>query len=103
MESKVFIEYCAQQLNQVFTATKQGKPNLKHQHQHQHQSEGLLRACELLDIISREQVAVLIEKTYVDVFGVTPLERAERKKSLQDIKDFSSNDFFDIPAIQRRK
>ena len=99
MDNKDFIEYCAQQLNHVFTATKRGKPNIKLKHQ----TEGLLRACELLDIISREQVAVLIEKTYVDVFGVTPLERAERKKSLQDIKDFSSNDFFDIPAIQRRK
>mgnify|MGYP001321236971 CR=1 FL=1 len=99
MESKAFIEYCAQQLNQVFTATKQGKPNLKLKHQ----TEGLLRAGELLDIISREQAAVLIEKAHVDVLGVTPLERAERKKSLQDIKDFSSNDFFDIPAIQRRK
>ena len=99
MEKKAFIEYCAQQLNQVFTATKQGKPNLKLKHQ----TEGLLRAGELLDIISREQAAVLIEKTHVDVFGVTPLERAERKKSLQDIKDFSSNDFFDIPAIQRMK
>ena len=99
MESKAFIEYCAQQLNQVFTATKQGKPNLKLKHQ----TEGLLRAGELLDIISREQAAVLVEKAHVDVLGVTPLERAERKKSLQDIKDFSSNDFFDIPAIQRRK
>ena len=99
MESKAFIEYCAQQLNQVFTATKQGKPNLRLKHQ----TEGLLRAGELLDIISREQAAVLIEKAHVDVLGVTPLERAERKKSLQDIKDFSSNDFFDIPAIQRRK
>ena len=103
MESKAFIEYCAQQLNQVFTATKQGKPNLRHELKHQHQTEGLLRAGELLDIISREQAAVLIEKAHVDVLGVTPLERAERKKSLQDIKDFSSNDFFDIPAIQRRK
>ena len=101
METKAFIEYCAQQLNQVFTATKQGKPNLKHRHQHQ--IEGLLRAGELLDITSREQAVVLIEKTHVDVFGVTPLERAERKKSLQNIKDFSSNDFFDIPTIHRRK
>jgi hypothetical protein len=99
MEKKEFIEYCAQQLSQVFTATKQGKPNLKLKHQ----TEGLLRAGELLDIISREQSAVIIEKTHVDVFGVTPIERAERKKSLQDIKEFSSNDFFDIPAIQRRK
>jgi hypothetical protein len=99
MEKKEFIEYCAQQLSQVFTATKQGKPNLKLKHQ----TEGLLRAGELLDIISREQSAVIIEKTHVDVFGVTPIERAERKKSLQNIKEFSSNDFFDIPAIQRRK
>jgi len=99
METKTFIEYCAQQLNQVFTATKQGKPNLKLKHQ----TEGLLRAGELLDIISREQAAALIEKAHVDVLGVTPLERAERKKSLQDIKDFSSNGFFDIPAIQRKK
>jgi hypothetical protein len=99
MEKKEFIEYCAQQLSQVFTATKQGKLNLKLKHQ----TEGLLRAGELLDIISREQSAVIIEKTHVDVFGVTPIERAERKKSLQDIKEFSSNDFFDIPAIQRRK
>ena len=58
MEKKAFIEYCAQQLNQVFTATKQGKPDLKLKHQ----TEGLLRAGELLDIVSREQAAALIEK-----------------------------------------
>ena len=103
MESKAFIEYCAQQLNQVFTATKQGKTNPNLKLNLKHQTEELMRAGELLDIISREQAAVLIEKAHVDVLGVTPLERAERKKSLQEIKDFSSNDFFDIPAIHRRK
>ena len=29
MEKEAFIEYCIGQLNQVFTATKRGKPDIK--------------------------------------------------------------------------
>jgi hypothetical protein len=33
MQTEAFIEYCAQQLNQLLTAIKQGKTNLKLKHQ----------------------------------------------------------------------
>jgi hypothetical protein len=99
MEKEVFIEYCSQQLKQVFNATKEGKPDLKLKHQ----SEGLLRAAELLDVISRTEASKLIEKEHLAVFGITSVERAERKRMLQELKESSPDDFFDIPAIERRK
>ena len=99
MENEAFIEYCSQQLEQVFSATKQGKPDLKLKHQ----TEGLLRAGELLDVISRAESFELIEKVHVKIFGVTPDQRARRKKTLQEVKELSSFDFFDIPAIERQK
>ena len=99
MDKEAFIEYCSQQLNQVFTATKQGKPDLKLKHQ----TEGLLRAAELLDVISRTEASKLIEKEHFAVFGVTTVQRAKRKLTLLEIKESSSDEFFDIPAIERRK
>ncbi|WP_299072751.1 hypothetical protein [uncultured Paraglaciecola sp.] len=98
MEKVAFIEYCAQQLNRVFVATKKGQPNDKLKHQ----TEGLLRAAELLDIINRTQALKLLEDEHVKVFGVTPEQRAEKKQFLEKVKEASSLDFFEIPAIQRR-
>lgn len=99
MESNEFIEYCSTQLKLVFHAAKQGKSDIKVKHQ----TEGLLRAGELLGVISRAQASQLMEKTHVEVFGVTPAQRALRKQTLMDVKASLSDDFFDIPAIERRK
>lgn len=99
METAEFIEYCSTQLKLVFNATKQGKPDLKLKHQ----TEGLLRAGELLGVISRAQALGLMEKTYIEVFGVTPEQRAQRKQTLAKVKASTTDDFFDIPAIERRQ
>lgn len=99
MQTDEYIEYCAAQLKLVFNATKQGKPDLKLKNQ----TEGLLRAGELLAIVSRAQALELMEKAHLEVFGVTPEQRAQRKQTLIDIKASMSDDFFDIPAIQRRQ
>lgn len=99
MQNDEFIEYCTTQLKQVFHATKQGKPNLKLKHQ----TEGLLRAGELLGVVSRAQAFELMERTHLEVFGVTAEQRAQRKQTLIDIKASMSDDFFDIPAIQRKQ
>ncbi len=99
MDKQTFINYCATQLQQVFNATKQGKPDLKTKHQ----VEGLLRAAELLEVLSREQAVALIEQQHLAVFGVTAEQRAERKRVLAEVKGACSEAFFDIPAIERRK
>lgn len=62
-----------------------------------------MRAGELLAIVSRAQALELMEKTHLEVFGVTVEQRAQRKQTLIDIKASISDDFFDIPAIQRRQ
>ena len=98
MDKTAFIDYCTNQLNQVFVATKQGKPDDKRKHQ----TEGLLRAAELLNILSRAQAITLVEDEHVKVFGITPEQRAEKKQFLKDVKEASSQDFFEIPAIQRK-
>ncbi|MGS2719597.1 hypothetical protein [Paraglaciecola aestuariivivens] len=99
LSHQAFIEYCQVQLQQVFQATKQGAPDLKAKHQVQ----GLLRAAELLGVITREQATALIEQQHFVVFGQSVQDREQRKRTLAAVKGFSASEFFDIPAIERRK
>jgi hypothetical protein len=99
MEKEAFVQYCAQQLNQVFNATKKGKPDSKLKHR----CEGLMLAGELLGVISRAESSELIEKQHFEVFGESCLQRAKRKKTLQELKKTSPDEYFEIPAIERRK
>jgi len=42
----------------------------------------------------------LIEKEHLRVLGVTTAQRAERKKTLQAVKAFSSNDFLTFQPLK---
>jgi hypothetical protein len=99
MDKQAFTKYCADQLNAVFIAAKKGKTDDKLKHR----SEGLLLAGELLGVITKSEASELIEQEHIAVFGETSAQRAERKNSLQAIKNKSPDAYFDIPAIERRK
>lgn len=99
MNKSAFVEYCSVQLNQVFTITKDGQPdNVLKRH-----TEGVIRAGEILGALSRTEAAALVEKVHYEVFGESSSQRAERKKSLHELKELSPDEYFDIPAIERRK
>lgn len=99
MNKLEFVEYCKLQLQQDFFSTKNGKPDnvLKHR------TEGLMLAGEMLGAISRTEASELIEQVHCDIFGESISERAVRKKSLQQPKELSPDEYFEIPAIERQK
>lgn len=57
----------------------------------------------MLGVIGRTEASDLLEQTHYDIFGESPSERADRKKSLNELKELSPDEYFDIPAIERRK
>jgi hypothetical protein len=99
MDKSTFRNYCAEQMHQVYQATKNGKPDLKLKHR----TEGLLLAAELLEIVSREEALQIIEDEHMKVFGETIPQRQKRKKQLSELRDSSPDTYFEIPAIERKR
>jgi hypothetical protein len=99
MDREDFIGYCSEQLKHLFSSTKNGKPDIRLKHR----TEGLMQAGELLGAISRKESSELIEKIHYDVFGESTADRAKRKKLLTELKKSSPDEYFEIPAIERRK
>lgn len=98
MNREEYIEYCRQELVTSFKNTHSGKRDDKQKHR----TEGLLQAARLLGVIDSDDVNQLIEDEHFNVFGETVQERKERKKSLAELKEVSPDDYFSIPAIERR-
>lgn len=65
-------------------------------------TEGLLQAARLLGVMDSDEVNQLIDNEHINVFGETVHQRKERKKSLAELKEVSPDDYFSIPAIERR-
>ena len=99
MNKSEFIEYSHLQLKQVFMSVKEGTPDDKLKHR----TEGFMLAGEKLGVITRADASNLIEKAHFEIFGESSSQRAERKKSLSELKESSPDEYFDIPAIERRK
>ena len=99
IKSQQFIDFCESQLTEVFELVKQGKPDAKLKHR----TEGLLLAGEMLGTLNSVQASELMEKAHLKVFKETLQERTARKKSLAELKTKSPDDYYDIPAIERRK
>ncbi|MEP1383487.1 MAG: hypothetical protein ABJJ44_02815 [Paraglaciecola sp.] len=99
MDKIEFVAFCESQLKRVFNLTKQGKPDTKQKHR----VEGVLLAGEMLGVIDRLESSELMEKAHLEVFGETLAARTERKQAHAKLKALSPDDYFDIPAIERRK
>ncbi|WP_289029660.1 hypothetical protein [uncultured Paraglaciecola sp.] len=99
MDKIEFVAFCESQLKQVFNLTKQGKPDTKQKHR----VEGVLLAGEMLGVLDRVECSELMEKAHLEVFGETLAVRTERKQSQAKLKALSPDDYFDIPAIERRR
>lgn len=98
MNREEYIEYCRDELVTSFENTLSGKPDDKQKHR----TEGLLQAARLLGVMDSDEVTQLIEREHFNVFGETVQERKKRKKSLAELKEVSPDDYFSIPAIERR-
>lgn len=98
MDNSTFIAYCQDQLRLVYERTKAGKPDevLKHR------TEGLLKAAQLLNLLSREETQALIQREHIEVFGESVESRKSKRQIYRQVRDSEVSDFFEIPAIIRR-
>ncbi|MBT1451886.1 hypothetical protein KJ365_13415 [Glaciecola sp. XM2] len=98
MDQSAYITYCHSELKKVFTAIQNGKPDISLKHR----TEGLIRAGEVLALFNRKEAKELVERAHYEVFGESIAGRGARKKSLSELKALSPDEYFEIPAIERR-
>ncbi|MFT6268894.1 MAG: hypothetical protein ACJAVV_001709 [Alphaproteobacteria bacterium] len=99
MTETQFIDYCRSELLKSLHNTKSSKPDDKQKYR----TEGLLHAVRMLEFMSVEEVSEMIENEHQNVFGESVDKRQARKSKLAKVKDMSLDDYFDIPAIERKQ
>lgn len=99
MTETQFIEYCRIELIKSLHNTKARKLDDKQKYR----TEGLLHAARMMKLMTAEEVNKMIETEHQHVFGESVNQRQVRKSQLAKLKDMSSDDYFDIPAIERNK
>ena len=98
MTEQQFLDYCQSELLKSLHNTKARQVN----DQQKHRTEGLLQGARLMGIIKAEEVALMIDKAHLAVFGETVEQRHAVKSKLLKLTDMSMDDYFDIPAIERK-
>lgn len=98
MDKTTFIEQCRQQLSAVYTNSKIGRPD----DAMKHRTEGFIHAGQVLGVISRKEAGDIIESTHLDVFGESVEQRRGRKASYERLKTDAPDEYYEIPAIERR-
>lgn len=98
MDNSKFIEYCKAELYKSFSNTKSGKLD----NTQRHRTEGLLHAAQLLEILNPSDIQSMIDSEHMDVFGESIESRKNRKEKITKLGDAQLDEYFDIPAIERR-
>lgn len=97
-QRELFIINLRQQFTEIFLASKAGKDNTEQRLR----AQGFIHAGELLEICSRQEVQQLMEKTHIDVFGISIAERKPSELTLrQQALKLGNYDYFDEPAFNR--
>jgi hypothetical protein len=99
MNKESFCQYCFKQLLLVFNNSLKGLKDEKLKYR----TEGLLQAGQVLGLLSRTEASALMEKAHLQVFGQTIEARKNYKDSVKKALILDDSDFFNIPAIERRK
>lgn len=99
MEPQDFIEHCRYELKTCFENTKRGDSD----EVKKNRTEGLFQACRLLGILTSEEVHNIYEEEHILVFGETIERRKERRDYMSKMKASSPEDYYDIPAIERKR
>lgn len=97
MNEEQYVEFCLSQLRLVFENTKAGRPDIVLKHR----TEGLFKAAQLLNFLSPQDSAELIESEHQRVFGESVETRKLRKQAHQNIRESGVDDYFDVPTISR--
>lgn len=99
MTREEFIDSCKTQLTEVYQNTKAGTPdNVK-----KYRTEGFIHAGQVIGLISRDDARQIIESTHLVVFGESVSQRKDRKASFEELKENSPDEYYEIPAIERKR
>jgi molybdenum cofactor biosynthesis enzyme len=99
MGNSEFRAYCRSELVKSLQSAKAGK----HNDNHKSRTEGLLQAARLLGIMSAKEIADLIEKEHLAIFNESVSVRKAKKDKLTTLKKLSPDEYFDIPAVERKR
>jgi hypothetical protein len=86
------------QINQLYTAVKAGEP----QDKARYRIEGFLHAGRQLGLIDEQEANLLFETIHKQIFNETIEHRTKRKGKLDQLKIDNPDEYFAIPAIERR-
>lgn len=99
MNKEEYIEYCRVQIVKSYQNTKNGTPDDKLKHR----TEGLFQAARLLGVLTADEIKQIIDIEHESVFGETVEARKARKESLEELRLNSPDDFYEIPAVNRKR
>ena len=99
LDKQLFMQQAKNQFLQIFQKSKASQPVTVEKHR----AEGFLYAGELLGLTDKNELQQLMEQAHLEVFGYALSERLDyqqqRKAALAD-EQFQ---YFDEPAISRRR
>ncbi len=98
MTETIFLDYCRSELLKSLHNAKLRKADDKQKHR----TEGLLHAARMMNLMTVDEVNEMIEIEHQLVFGESIVQRQVRKSKFATLKEMSQDDYFDIPAIERR-
>ncbi|WP_218310301.1 hypothetical protein [Alteromonas antoniana] len=99
MTEQEYLTYLQDSVRKSYLNTQEGRPDDKHKYR----TEGLIHAARLLGILSVAGITEMIEKEHQDVFGESVAERKARLATFEKLKEESIDDYFEVPAIQRKR
>jgi hypothetical protein len=98
MNKQIYLASLEKQISQLYTGVKAGEP----QDKTRHRIEGFLHAGRQLGVIDEHEANVLLSTLHEQIFDETIEHRTKRKGKLQQLKLDNPDEYFAIPAIERR-
>lgn len=98
MNKELYIQECYRQLIAHFELVKKKKVD----EAMKHRVQGFINAGEFLGLFTRDEAIKVIDDAHFKIFGITKEQRKAHKENVKSaIKNYDDN-FFNIPAIERR-
>lgn len=97
MNKQNFSHECIRQLTEYFNLLKQNKV----EHELRNRIQGFINAGEFMGIINHQEAVQIMDDTHFQIFGMSNSQRRAKKDSIKFALK-NDDDFFDVPAINRK-
>ena len=99
MDKQIFMQQAKNQFLQIFQKSKASQPVTVEKHR----AEGFLYAGELLGLTDKAELQQLMAEAHLEVFGYALSERLDYQQQRKTALADGQFDYFDEPAISRRR